>query len=49
MPPADGGIGWSSRNSAGEFSLVVQIREIWQADQLRYNPGPDPGHGVGPP
>lgn len=32
-----------------ESSLVVQIRESQQTDQLNYHSGPDPGLRDGPP
>ena len=36
LPPADGSTGWSSLSTAGELSLLVQIRKSWWADQLSY-------------
>jgi hypothetical protein len=38
----NGGIQWPSQSSAGEFALLVQIRESQQAEQLSHHPGPDP-------
>ena len=35
LPPADGGIGWSSQSSTRELALVVQRRESWRADQIQ--------------
>jgi hypothetical protein len=43
LPPAYGGFGWPSQSSTVEFTLMVQIREKQRADQLSYDPGPDPG------
>ena len=40
---ADGSIGCPTWSSAGNFIVLVKIREIWPADQLRYHSGPDPG------
>lgn len=40
LPPSDGRIGWPSQKSAGGLTLVVQIRERQQADQLSTRPGP---------
>jgi hypothetical protein len=45
--PADGSTGWSSWSSAGELTLVVQIRQSQCIDQLSYHPGPDPGLWLG--
>jgi hypothetical protein len=39
----DGSTGWPTQSSAGELTLVVQIRDSQQADQLSYHPGPDQG------
>lgn len=41
LTPAVGCIGWPSQGSAGGLTLVVQIREIWWADQLNYHRRPD--------
>lgn len=46
LTPADGSTAWSSLSTAGELSLLVQIRKSWWADQLSYRPSPDPDPGL---
>ena len=41
--PVSCGIGWPSYSSVGEFTVVLEVRESQQVDQLSYHPGPDPG------
>lgn len=40
--PAHGGIGVLSQSSAGEITLVLQIRESRYTDRVGYHSGPDP-------
>lgn len=39
LPPADGGIGWSSWRGARELTLVVRMWKSWLEDQFSYHPG----------
>lgn len=39
----NGSTEWPSQSSAGEFALVVWIRESQQAGVLSYHPDPYPG------
>lgn len=48
-PLAGGYTGWSSQGSAGEFALVLRIKERWWADQPSYWLGPNQGLWDGPP
>lgn len=43
LPPAYSDIRWPSRRSAGEFILMVWVRESQFTGQLNHHPGPDPG------
>lgn len=43
--PCPGNLRWPIQSSVGEFTLVVQIIETLQADQISYHPGPDPRIG----
>lgn len=47
--PCPGNLRWPIQSSVGEFTLVVQIIETLQADQISYHPGPDPRAGNVPP
>lgn len=43
LPLANGSIEWPNLNSAGEFTLVVQIREGLHTEWLCSYPGKNPG------
>lgn len=49
LPPAQGSTGWPTQSSAGELSLVVRVRGIQQADQLRYHQAQIQGSGLAHP